>query len=249
MPGAVPWNQARQILRLTCEGHEIGRGTAEAWRHIVDGMCRVLGASHGAMVRLADLRPGGHGAIRLSVLSRAYEGDGGSARIVAALSSQVVTNPAAATLMRRVSPDGVATAGRRELVADPVWYRSTFMDEYVRPAHQDDCLLGASCDSAGGATGLAFTRPWGEPPFSDEDRDALHLFTTECARAFTPAAPAVKLPPRTQATLEMLLEGCADKEIAARLSISTHTVRDYVKAIFRSYGVSSRAQLLALHLR
>jgi DNA-binding CsgD family transcriptional regulator len=53
------------------------------------------------------------------------------------------------------------------------------------------------------------------------------------------------LAPRQRATLALLLQGCSDKEIAARLSISRFTVNQYNKAIFRNFAVQSRAALLA----
>ena len=40
--------------------------------------------------------------------------------------------------------------------------------------------------------------------------------------------------------------GPATDEVATRLTISRHTVRDHVKAIFAKAGVSSRPELTAL---
>jgi DNA-binding CsgD family transcriptional regulator len=51
--------------------------------------------------------------------------------------------------------------------------------------------------------------------------------------------------PRQRQTLELLLNGNAEKEIAARLAISRHTVHVYVKSLYKRFGVSSRAELLA----
>ena len=46
-----------------------------------------------------------------------------------------------------------------------------------------------------------------------------------------------------------LLEGLPDKEIAERLGISRYTVNQYTKAIYASFGVHSRAALLARQLQ
>jgi DNA-binding CsgD family transcriptional regulator len=54
-----------------------------------------------------------------------------------------------------------------------------------------------------------------------------------------------QLAPRQRETLTLLREGLADKEIAARLEISPHTVNHYTKAIYRQFGVQSRAALIA----
>jgi len=43
----------------------------------------------------------------------------------------------------------------------------------------------------------------------------------------------------------MLARGLATKQIAAELSLSSHTVRDHVKAIFEKAGVNSRGELAA----
>jgi DNA-binding NarL/FixJ family response regulator len=54
-----------------------------------------------------------------------------------------------------------------------------------------------------------------------------------------------QLPPRQQQTLKHLLTGDSEKQIAAKLSVSRHTVHVYVKDLYRRFGASSRAELLA----
>jgi DNA-binding CsgD family transcriptional regulator len=47
----------------------------------------------------------------------------------------------------------------------------------------------------------------------------------------------------------MLLVGCNSEAIALRLGISRHTVKDHRKQIYRKLGISSLAELFALHRR
>jgi RNA polymerase sigma factor (sigma-70 family) len=56
------------------------------------------------------------------------------------------------------------------------------------------------------------------------------------------------LPPRQRDVLDGLKAGLSEKDIAARLQISTHTVHVYVKALYRRFEVSTRAELMALWL-
>jgi DNA-binding CsgD family transcriptional regulator len=58
-----------------------------------------------------------------------------------------------------------------------------------------------------------------------------------------------ELSPRMEQTLRHLLGGDSEKQVARKLDLSQHTVHVYVKALYRRYGVSSRAELLAKHLR
>ncbi|HUB26738.1 MAG TPA: LuxR C-terminal-related transcriptional regulator [Tepidisphaeraceae bacterium] len=62
-------------------------------------------------------------------------------------------------------------------------------------------------------------------------------------------SPSRGLPPRLRQTLDLLLTGDSEKQIARRLSLSPHTIHDYVKAIYRRFGVGTRAELLALWVR
>jgi DNA-binding NarL/FixJ family response regulator len=57
------------------------------------------------------------------------------------------------------------------------------------------------------------------------------------------SGPAL-LSPRLQATLVCLLDGQSEKEVAAQLGVSPTTIHQYVSALYRRFGVASRAQLL-----
>lgn len=57
--------------------------------------------------------------------------------------------------------------------------------------------------------------------------------------------PSSDLSPRHRQTLQRLLAGDSEKQIAVRFGVSPHTVHVYVKALYRRFDVSSRGELLA----
>ena len=57
---------------------------------------------------------------------------------------------------------------------------------------------------------------------------------------------ANELSPRQREVLTLLLRGSSVKEIARELDIKANTVNEHVKALHERFGVSSRAELLAL---
>jgi DNA-binding CsgD family transcriptional regulator len=67
----------------------------------------------------------------------------------------------------------------------------------------------------------------------------------ERLRLLAAAIRLEKLSPRMQQTLLSLLGGDSEKQVAAKLGVSPHTVHVYVKQLYRKYGVSSRGELLA----
>jgi DNA-binding CsgD family transcriptional regulator len=58
----------------------------------------------------------------------------------------------------------------------------------------------------------------------------------------------LKLAPREQEIVRLLLGGSSNKEIAGSLGISLNTVKGYMKLLSRKLGVSSRAEIIALVL-
>jgi DNA-binding CsgD family transcriptional regulator len=56
---------------------------------------------------------------------------------------------------------------------------------------------------------------------------------------------AYELSAREQEITRLIAQGLGTRAIATRLHLSTHTVRDHVKAVFEKVGVSSRGELVA----
>ena len=61
--------------------------------------------------------------------------------------------------------------------------------------------------------------------------------------------PSATLSARERDVLALIAEGCRDREIAARLFLSHHTVANHVRNILGKLGVSSRAAAVALAAR
>ena len=60
-----------------------------------------------------------------------------------------------------------------------------------------------------------------------------------------PAAPHPDLTPRQAEVLRLLEQGRSTKQIASELHVSTETVRNHVRHLFRALGVNSRLEAVA----
>jgi NarL family two-component system response regulator YdfI len=83
------------------------------------------------------------------------------------------------------------------------------------------------------------------------------LHPSDVGSALVPAAPVSQrvaellepLTRREREVLQMLASGLGNKEIAARLSISDHTVKFHVASIMGKLGASSRTEAVSLGIR
>lgn len=92
--------------------------------------------------------------------------------------------------------------------------------------------------------------------FSARELGLVRLFHEELGRLIGPVLLSpddplspTKLPPRVRQVLTCLLDGDGEKQVAARLGLSGPTVHQYVTALYRHYGVASRAELMARFVR
>jgi DNA-binding CsgD family transcriptional regulator len=153
-------------------------------------------------------------------------------------------------------PGRLVTRSREQLSGDREWYASAEYNEGFRPVGQDDFVAcHARADGGAALVGGQVFRPVGEPRFTARTRRLVRLLHGELARYIGPvlarpsADPLAGLAPRLRQTLECLLEGDGEKQVAVRLGLSRATVHEYVTALYRRFDVHSRAELLALLLR
>ena len=98
---------------------------------------------------------------------------------------------------------------------------------------------------------LGLHRAFGDAPFSATEHKLIRMFHVELGRLWRKDVlkkagdPTSDLPPRLSQTLQELLAGLSEKEIANKLDLSRHTIHNYVKALHQRFEVSSRGELLA----
>jgi DNA-binding NarL/FixJ family response regulator len=74
---------------------------------------------------------------------------------------------------------------------------------------------------------------------TDSGRTALVIEPAKSAEVVPIIVEAYQLGPREQQVTKMVAGGLPTGEIAAKLCLSTHTVRDYLKQVFEKVGVSN----------
>jgi DNA-binding CsgD family transcriptional regulator len=77
------------------------------------------------------------------------------------------------------------------------------------------------------------------------DRTALVVEPARASQVMPIIVGAYELTPREQQISQMISYGLSTAEVATRLNLSPHTVRDYLKQVFGKVGVSSRGELVA----
>lgn len=128
------------------------------------------------------------------------------------------------------------------------------------PRQEEICLYLGACS---GLIELGFYRQRGRVPAPAHKVRALQSLSAALVAAFerhevlsgahwrtAPEVPswAATLSPREREICDLLLLGCSTMAIASRLDISSYTVKDHRKHIFRKLRVGSLAELFALCL-
>ena len=138
------------------------------------------------------------------------------------------------------------------------WRRSESFQRFHRNMDMDPGILsmcplrslGPQCHHT-----VSLRRCVGERSFTLRDVQLVdclhHELAPEVGRHLAPAdePSASELSPRLQQTLQCLLDGQSEKQIAERLCLSRPTVHEYVTAIYRRFEVSSRSELMARWIR
>jgi DNA-binding CsgD family transcriptional regulator len=82
-------------------------------------------------------------------------------------------------------------------------------------------------------------------PQDAEGRTAVVIEPAKASEVAPIIVEAFDLGPRERQVTHMIARGLSTADIAERLCLSPHTVRDYVKSVFGKVGVSSRGELVA----
>lgn len=145
---------------------------------------------------------------------------------------------------------------RADLISDREWYGS----DYYRNYHGSmgcDAMMFCVLPTGRGCRLNAFflVRAIGEPDFAPRARTIVAELHSQVAALVEGPLAGYREPspdglaPRARQVLRCLLEGDGDKQVAARLGLSRHTVNFYVRQVFAHFGVASRSELMARWIR
>jgi DNA-binding NarL/FixJ family response regulator len=139
---------------------------------------------------------------------------------------------------------GIVARLRQDVVPDRVWYRSRLVREYFDPLRIDHCVQSEVRLPGGLLHRLAFARAAGDRPLGDAEREGVQGFHRSIVQGWD-RDPSLRLSPKTREVLEALLAGMSAKEAGDRLGLGRSSIDRRVDAIYRCFGVRSRAELLA----
>ncbi len=97
---------------------------------------------------------------------------------------------------------------------------------------------------------IGLHRSHGKEPYSLRELRLLDIVWTEVGWLHEDSLPpedghsTSSLPPRHQTVLSLLIDGQSTKRVAFNLDLSPHTVRGYVKDIYKHFKVGSRSELM-----
>ena len=249
----VRGSDIRAAMRLVGECRDFGRDPSAWRRHAFEGLHRLIGAcaANGGEM----LWPRREGFIQpiLPVETGSFT------RSESALYHEYMKThgPNHPVILAAISamPRLLSTSIRSHQIDERDWERGDFHAAFV------ECGLGYSMlsmyEPEGAATMnvIALHRPAGERDFTLRERNIFHLFHDELSRLIGPVlAVAGKadrdgLSPRLRQTLDRLLLGDSEKQVALHLGLSRPTVHQYVTDLYRRFGVNSRGELLARFVR
>jgi DNA-binding CsgD family transcriptional regulator len=247
----------RAAFRLVGECIELGPD-AHAWRErLFDGLCQLTGAPvavGGESEGLFTIDPEAH------PLEFFYSGFSANDRRVhqeyMARDDFMAIDPVIQCMFRPLRP--VMTNNDERLLGRRVRQGSALFNEYLRPLRLDDRIMSFCRMTNEGSrslwNGISFERSLGDTPFGARERRLVHLVHRELKPLMGNRLATCRgrqkrpLSPRLRQTLDLVLLGNSEKQIANRLVLAQSTVHEYVTALYRRYRVSGRAELMALFL-
>jgi DNA-binding CsgD family transcriptional regulator len=237
--------EVQAMLRLVAETAELWYDPVVQRRYTLESLCKLLPAKAGICFTFGDVLMGGDDACGPLVQSGLDESQ---ERLVKTyVQTGEPADPALPKLAEIAAP--VVVARRSELVNDKLWYASPYYLELREPLGLDDTLY-AKISIPGKVISLALLRAPKDEPFTERQSQLVDLCVSQMSWPFQPDDKPVdprlaSLQPRLRKVMQHLLDGDGEKQVAAKLGLSRHTVHEYVKMIYQQLGVSSRSELLS----
>lgn len=241
-PARLRLRDVREIFRMIGEVRELG-ADPDRWRpHMTCRLARLLGAHVVISSEIHFRTTPTPNVLRVVDIGWGCDDEGQTWRIQAEQQEEPKDYWLAA---------GVVPTRRGDAPPDPDGELVPIKP--IRPVYGGTCFILSQypLPHASAVDQLGIHRAWGDEPFTPAEHRLVRLLHVELGRLWKNDAlrrakdPSDHMAPRLAQTLEELLAGSSEKQIAHKLELSRHTIHNYVKALHQRFGVSSRGELLA----
>ncbi|HEV8292498.1 MAG TPA: LuxR C-terminal-related transcriptional regulator [Tepidisphaeraceae bacterium] len=164
--------------------------------------------------------------------------------------------PGLTTLYDDFVKQGWVTVPRSQMADDQTYHAAPHYRDFRKQLDCDDYVVSIRMvDLPRRPEGITIDRPHGAEKFGIREVALLKLIHDEIAPLVGVRLATEEhlcrdgLSKRLRETLELLLEGMSEKEVARELELSAKTVHEYVGMIYKHFQVSSRGELLAYFIR
>lgn len=256
---SITHSDVKRVLQLIGECRELGDDSRQWRSHLQEGVARLVDADlvmNAALTGVAEQQVvmhegsawGFQNGFNLNGWLKLVEEYGVDLR------SEVTHT--LLDLVRQCRGDGV-TRTRQSVIPDRVWERSFDLQVIARTLGTEALLQSYfwATGNQGLVDSIVLGRGIGRREFDEYEESLVRLVHSEVASLiggvladFREPQPS-QLPPRVRQVLHCILEGNTDKEIAQRLDLSSHTVNQYTKQVYRFFQVGGRNELQARWVR
>lgn len=249
-------SKVREVFRLVAEVRELGADPGQ-WRpHMVHRLRRLIGAGIVVSSEVHFRKSPKTGTMRVIDIGWVADAEGQ----VSQLHTERDDERPEAFWLTAGTPEPKASRKRKDdAAADADDESPAEGDDDLVPVRPSRPVYGGTSfimsqvalPHIGAVDQLGLHREWGDEPFTRAQHRLVRIFHLELARTWRRDVlrraedAASDLPPRLAQTLEQLLVGSSEKQIALKLELSRHTIHNYVKALHQRFEVNSRGELLA----
>jgi DNA-binding CsgD family transcriptional regulator len=247
-PKALGEEDVRQIVRLLADVAIMEGDLAAKKQVLMQGLQTMVGAD-GWLWSVTHVDPGTRVPVCTGLMHAGLDEDQLTGWLEASQSACPPPEDEPCFALTRAGKHFTRT--RQQLVSDADWYSHPAIIRHRLDRGLDHFLYSVyPLVDADIFSAIGFFRHTGRLPFDERESRIAHIVLSEVEwlhYAELPGERGHKVPqltPRQRVVLIMLVEAHDKDKIANLLHLSPHTVKDYMKAIYKHFGVSSQLELI-----
>ncbi len=163
--------------------------------------------------------------------------------------------PSAYAVLEALPRHGQFTWNERALIGSRKFKKSTLYQRHLRKLDAESVLFHSAVLPDRAVLSVGLLRNRNDQDYTQNDEHLMALIGNAVAKGLNSGwclshgRGRHLLTEREKETLECLLAGLSEKEIALELNLSVRTIHDYVTSIYRKLGFNSRAGLMSAYIK